>query len=59
MPADHVIADADAFHSAIDAGRAAAQTGALVLFGIRPDRPETGYGYIRAGAPLPGAPARM
>jgi mannose-1-phosphate guanylyltransferase/mannose-6-phosphate isomerase len=56
MPADHVIADADAFHSAVDAGRAAAQTGALVLFGIRPDRPETGYGYIRAGAPLPGAP---
>lgn len=56
MPADHVIADIEAFHGAIDAGIAAARQGALVLFGIRPDRPETGYGYIRVGGTLPGAP---
>src|SRR3546814_8076175 len=31
--------------------------GELVTFGIEPTRPETGYGYIEAGDPLPGIPA--
>jgi len=50
MPADHVIRDRTAFHQAIDVGLAAALEGAMVTFGIVPDRPETGYGYIRPGA---------
>lgn len=52
MPSDHVIADQAAFESAVTAAAAAARAGYLVTFGITPDRPETGYGYIRAGAPL-------
>ena len=54
LPSDHVIADEAAFHAAIDAGCGAAEAGRLVLFGIAPDRPETGYGYVRSGAPLGG-----
>lgn len=49
MPSDHVIADQAGFISAIDVARGASETGALVLFGMRPTRPETGYGYIQPG----------
>ena len=52
MPADHVIGDLGAFQHTIAVGAAAARSGALVTFGIVPDRAETGYGYIRAGAVL-------
>ncbi|MEM8632429.1 MAG: mannose-1-phosphate guanylyltransferase/mannose-6-phosphate isomerase [Pseudomonadota bacterium] len=45
-PSDHVIADEAAFRAAVDLGAAAAQGGKLVTFGITPDRPETGYGYL-------------
>lgn len=48
LPADHVIRDRTAFHHALRQAIAAAEDGALVTFGIRPTRPETGYGYIRA-----------
>ena len=47
MPSDHVIKDADAFVRAIEHARPAAQGGSLVTFGIKPNRPETGYGYIK------------
>ena len=51
-PSDHVIKDVGAFHAAIRAGIAAAEEGALVTFGVLPDRPETGYGYLQlAGRP--------
>lgn len=50
MPADHVIVDGPAFREAIARGVPAALAGAMVTFGIVPDRPETGYGYIRCGA---------
>lgn len=50
LPADHVITDLTAFAAAVAAARAAAATGALVTFGIRPETPETGFGYIEAGA---------
>ena len=51
-PSDHVMGDVGAFHEAILAGRAAAEDGALVTFGVTPDRPETGYGYLQlAGRP--------
>jgi mannose-1-phosphate guanylyltransferase/mannose-1-phosphate guanylyltransferase/mannose-6-phosphate isomerase len=45
-PSDHVIPDEAGFHRAVEAGRAAARDGALVTFGVKPDRPETGYGYL-------------
>ena len=46
MPSDHHIPDQDAFRATVLAGRAAAEAGAIVTFGVNPDRPETGYGYI-------------
>lgn len=52
MPADHVIQDVAGFHAAVAAGEPAARDGRLVLFGIAPDAPATGYGYIRAGVLL-------
>ncbi|MBL8390439.1 MAG: mannose-1-phosphate guanylyltransferase/mannose-6-phosphate isomerase [Candidatus Accumulibacter sp.] len=54
LPSDHVIAGVAAFQEAVRVAIPHAQAGALVTFGILPDRPETGYGYIRRGAPLPG-----
>ncbi|MCF6272407.1 MAG: mannose-1-phosphate guanylyltransferase/mannose-6-phosphate isomerase [Rhodobacteraceae bacterium] len=50
MPADHVISGQKAFLAAVQAGTVLAGAGELVTFGIAPDRPETGYGYIKAGA---------
>src|SRR5690606_8303253 len=46
LPADHVIQDIEAFHAGIRLAAAAAAQGALVTFGIVPNRAETGYGYI-------------
>ncbi|OOY28532.1 mannose-1-phosphate guanylyltransferase/mannose-6-phosphate isomerase [Thioclava sp. L04-15] len=45
-PSDHVIPDAEAFHKAVASGVPAARNGKLVTFGVTPDRPETGYGYL-------------
>jgi mannose-1-phosphate guanylyltransferase / mannose-6-phosphate isomerase len=56
LPSDHLLADTAAFHLAVEEGARAARAGHLVTFGIRPDRPETGYGYLElAGAPAAGA----
>lgn len=52
MPADHKMGDTQAFTRAIKGAMQHAQAGLLVTFGITPTRPETGYGYIRAGAPV-------
>ncbi|MDI3298210.1 MAG: mannose-1-phosphate guanylyltransferase [Bacillota bacterium] len=52
MPADHYLADLDAFAEAVGVALRAARRGSLVTLGIRPSRPETGYGYIRLGRPL-------
>jgi mannose-1-phosphate guanylyltransferase/mannose-6-phosphate isomerase len=49
-PSDHVIPDADAFRDAVMAAVPAAQAGQIVTFGIRPDRAETGYGWLRLSA---------
>jgi mannose-1-phosphate guanylyltransferase / mannose-6-phosphate isomerase len=49
MPADHVITDRAAFQAAVSKGAALALQGAVVTFGITPETPETGYGYIQAG----------
>ena len=48
LPADHLITDQAAFADAVGKARALAEKGMLVTFGIRPDAPETGYGYIEA-----------
>lgn len=53
-PSDHLISDADALAAAVEQAVPVALAGDLVTFGISPTRPETGYGYIRTGAPLPG-----
>jgi mannose-1-phosphate guanylyltransferase len=58
MPSDHRIADLAAFHDAIDRGMAAARDGWLVAFGLSPDRPETGYGYIEPGEDIGGGAFR-
>ena len=54
LPADHLIRDVAAFHDAVIKAGAVARTGALATFGIRPDHPATGYGYIERGAPFDG-----
>ncbi|MBV8937329.1 MAG: mannose-1-phosphate guanylyltransferase/mannose-6-phosphate isomerase [Alphaproteobacteria bacterium] len=55
MPSDHTIRDVAGFEAAIERAVVAARAGALVSFGIAPERAETGYGYIRRGGPLDGA----
>lgn len=55
LAADHVIQDGARFRATVEAGRAAAEGGLLVTFGIVPTAPETGYGYIEAVEPLPQA----
>jgi len=49
LPADHVIADGAAFAAALDAAIEAAAGSRLVTFGVVPNRPETGYGYLLCG----------
>ncbi len=52
LPADHLIRDEDLFAGTLlQAAGLAGETGGLVTVGIRPDRPETGYGYLRIGKP--------
>jgi len=55
-PSDHVIDNLPAFVAAVETAARAAAHGRLVTFGIKPSRPETGYGYIRRGAALKEAP---
>ena len=52
MPADHLILNETAFAVAVSQARELAEAGYLVTFGIEPDRPETGFGYIEQGAAL-------
>jgi len=51
MPSDHVVEDVGAFHDAVRKGMVAAERGQLVTFGVRPDTPNTQYGYIEFGDP--------
>src|SRR4051812_23550428 len=52
LPADHLIRDVDAFVRDVRKATQLAQDGWLVTFGIPPQQPETGFGYIRMGAPI-------
>ncbi len=47
LPSDHVIPEPDLFRAAVEAALPRAVAGDLVTFGIRPSRPETGYGYLQ------------
>jgi mannose-1-phosphate guanylyltransferase/mannose-6-phosphate isomerase len=49
MAADHVIKDVAAFHAAVSVAKLQAETGKVVTFGIVPESPHTGYGYIQRG----------
>ena len=49
LPADHIIKDKNSFIEAVQIAIQIAQSNKLVTFGIVPDKPETGYGYIEAG----------
>lgn len=49
MPADHVIVDDDTFRAAVGRAAVLAEAGHAVTFGITPDCPETGYGYLQKG----------
>jgi mannose-1-phosphate guanylyltransferase len=49
LPADHHVARPEAFREAVAAAAQLAETGAIATVGIRPSRPETGYGYLRIG----------
>lgn len=49
-PSDHVVPDVAAFRAAVTRGMAAVAAGRIVTFGITPDRPETGYGYLELAA---------
>ena len=51
-PSDHVIPDAEKFRNAVRAAVPEAQQGRLVTFGIRPDRPATGYGWLALSEPV-------
>jgi mannose-1-phosphate guanylyltransferase/mannose-6-phosphate isomerase len=52
MPSDHVIGDLGAFRRATECAASTARAGHLVTFGVTPERPETGYGYIAKGEAL-------
>lgn len=52
LPSDHLLRDMDEFVDAARIAVDAAHEGWLMTFGIRPDAPDTGYGYLRSGQPL-------
>jgi len=53
LPSDHVLDEGQEWRDAMECAVALARDGQLVTIGLRPSRPETGYGYIKTGAPLP------
>lgn len=59
LPADHLIGDTDTFTHAVAQALPLAKQGWLATFGIRPDRAETGFGYIRRGETLGNATFRV
>jgi mannose-1-phosphate guanylyltransferase/mannose-1-phosphate guanylyltransferase/mannose-6-phosphate isomerase len=59
MPSDHVIQEVPAFRAAVAAATPLVEQGWLATFGITPDGPETGYGYIKRGEPIAEGVARV
>jgi len=58
-PSDHVIPDESAFHAAVQSGLEQVAKARIVTFGIVPDRPETGYGYLELAAPSANKPVDL
>lgn len=58
MPSDHVIDDTERFRAEVQRAAEVAARGKIVLFGIQPTEPHTGYGYIQRGEPLDDATGR-
>ena len=56
MPSDHIIREIMAFEAAVELAIDATEHGRIVTFGIKPEKPETGYGYIRRGNPIKAVP---
>lgn len=52
LPSDHHLGEEAAFHAALARATELAEAGYLTTFGVVPTRPETGFGYLQAGAPL-------
>ncbi|RAH99735.1 mannose-1-phosphate guanylyltransferase/mannose-6-phosphate isomerase [Acuticoccus sediminis] len=50
LPSDHLVGTDESYFKAVEAAIAAARAGKMVTFGVLPTHPETGYGYIKAGA---------
>ncbi|HUM10786.1 MAG TPA: mannose-1-phosphate guanylyltransferase [Myxococcaceae bacterium] len=59
LPSDHHVADVPAFQAVLRRAVEVARSGALVTIGIKPTRPETGYGYVQVGEPLDGGAAQV
>jgi mannose-1-phosphate guanylyltransferase/mannose-6-phosphate isomerase len=59
LPSDHYITDTEGFRATVRRAAEEAQKGDIVTFGIKPARPETGYGYIKAGSRLRGGVSRV
>jgi len=59
LPSDHLITDTDSFLSAVESAANLARQGYHVTFGIKPEHPETGYGYIKTGPRINHADACM
>jgi len=57
LPADHHVARPAAFREALKAAAEVAQGGAIATIGVKPSRPETGYGYLKVGERLDGPAA--
>ena len=59
LPADQVVRQPEVFREAVTSAEPSAVNGRIVVFGMKPDHPATGFGYIRPGRSLMGAPVRM
>jgi mannose-1-phosphate guanylyltransferase len=60
FPSDHVIADEQRYRKTLERGIEIAADGEnIVVLGIQPNRPETGYGYIEAGSTVDGGALRV
>lgn len=52
LPSDHYIRDVEAFRESVRLAAEVAEKGSIATFGIKPSRPETGYGYVKTGKKL-------
>jgi mannose-1-phosphate guanylyltransferase len=59
LPSDHHVANVPGFQAVVRRAAEVAQSGALVTIGIKPTRPETGYGYVQVGKPIDGGASRV